>query len=152
MEGNQNLLRLAELMTTQRTFYGWTVETMAARADVGLRTMHAWLAGQNTPGVSKRDQLEKALGWVPGAVTRVLNEEYPDRVGLDDVQAPPAAPAPTRAADLTDDELFLEVTHRLREWRNRAAVQVQAGEQAGWGLAADSNPEFKGEEGAPDEG
>jgi hypothetical protein len=42
---------------------------------------------------------------------------------------PPARPA-TRAADLTDDELMVEVMHRLRDWRDWTRQREAAPEEA----------------------
>jgi hypothetical protein len=88
---------------------------------------------------------------MPGRVSELLATDSPESYELADMQATPAESPKTRAADLTDDELFIEVMHRLREWRNDSAVGSKVPSQADLRLAADANPEEKGDEGAPEE-
>ncbi|WP_235780029.1 hypothetical protein [Sinomonas notoginsengisoli] len=51
------LVRPARVMNTQRSFYSLTVQNLADRAGVGLRTMHGWLRAENAPQVASRGAL-----------------------------------------------------------------------------------------------
>jgi transcriptional regulator with XRE-family HTH domain len=126
MEGN-DAQRFGAILQHHRDTRGWTIPEMSARMDVRPRTLSGWLAGEYLPTPKARPRVEQALGLRVGAITSLLRD--PD-LGLEDVAAvPPARPA-TRAADLTDDELMVEVMHRLRDWRDWTRQREAAPEEA----------------------
>ncbi|WP_138418675.1 hypothetical protein [Sinomonas gamaensis] len=109
-----NLDKLAALISTQISFYGWTRETLAKRTGAGVRTVYGWLGATNEPTPTFRPKLEEALGWAPGKVSELLTSDIANEYELEDMQ-PPAPEPKFAAADLTDQELIAELARRLKQ-------------------------------------
>lgn len=92
---------------------------------VTARSVLKWLSGDSVPGSpEQRSALEKALGWKPGSVWRVVKSssdshfelgELRDWSQLDDGQPEPY----NRASELSDAELLVELSRRFSEKQNR---------------------------------
>ena len=155
MEGN-DAQRFGAVLQHHRDTRGWTIPEMSARMDVRPRTLSGWLAGEYLPTPKARPRVEQALGLRTGAITELLRDRS---LSLDDVAAAPEPRPATRAADLSDDELMVEVMHRMRDWRDwtrqrDAGSALEAPEEAprdAFALAAHDDDEWSaGGAGAPE--
>jgi hypothetical protein len=83
--------------------------------------VYFWLSGSSIPLQRNRAQLEDALRWVRGSVTRVLDAPITETLTLIDVKDRGAwkDPAVARASELSDDELLVELTRRWASMRAR---------------------------------
>lgn len=81
------------------------------------RSFYNWAAGRNAPQKAVHPELEKALGWRQGAVTRILTDEFVTEqdVFLGDEDRPAK-----RAVELSDEELLAELTRRTLRYRDLA--------------------------------
>ena len=88
---------------------------------VSPRSVYFWLSGDSAPLVRNRAQLEDALGWKRGSVTEVLEAPITREVTLSEVRDWGQVDDVTaqRAADLSDDELLVELTRRWGSMRAR---------------------------------
>ena len=81
------------------------------------RSFYNWAAGRNAPQKASHPELEKALGWKQGAVTRILTDEFVTEadvfLGDDDRPA-------KRASELSDEDLLAEMTRRMLLYRDKA--------------------------------
>ena len=147
---NENLARLGELITLRRAQLGITgTAKLAELSGASKRTIDAIIGQENVPQAVTQRRLEAALGWWTGSIAELLRAEDPAAFTLDGM-ATGDAPAPaTRASDLTDDELLVEVMHRMRDWRawtERSAAPTEEPDRDLFGLAALRNSEPPGEE------
>ena len=151
----ENQERLAKFITARRIQLGMTGTAQLAQASgIGKRTIDGWLSGETEPQAANQYKLEQALQWRRGAIAALLTADYPEAVSLEDMAEPQEQPKATRASELTDDELLVEVMHRLRDWRDRPAPGSWAPEEAPrelFGLAAHDDEGWRGEgAGAPE--
>lgn len=116
--------KLAELLRKRRVQLGESMPTFAGRflpeSKEPERTYINWEQGLRAPQAGVRAAVEKAIGWKPGSIDRLLSGEGVF-LSLDDVQEPPTKDQPVkRASELTDDELLSEVTRRFKNYADAA--------------------------------
>lgn len=83
------------------------------------RSFYNWAGGKNAPQKAAHPILEEALGWKPGAVQRILRDEF---VTEQDVFQGDEDKAAKRASELSDEELLSEMTRRMLFYRDKAEV------------------------------
>ncbi|WP_460994403.1 hypothetical protein [Sinomonas soli] len=115
-----NTEHLARLINAHRASYGWTIPAMAERIGVKERTLSGWIAGEYAPRHEFRPTTEKAFEWAPGSIANLLKADNPEAYELSTMAAADEGPV-RRASELTDDELLMELAHRMREWRTATA-------------------------------
>ena len=90
---------------------------------VSPRSVYFWLSGDSAPLVRNRAQLEDALGWKRGSVTDILEAPITKDITLTEVKDWGAGAtddlAVKRAAELSDDELLVELSRRWGSMRAR---------------------------------
>jgi len=88
---------------------------------VSPRSVYFWLSGDSAPLVRNRAQLEDALGWKRGSVTDILEAPITREVTLSEVRdwGQVEEASVKRAAELSDDELLVELTRRWGSMRAR---------------------------------
>lgn len=133
--------RLARLLKDQRSAFGENQEKFAKRFEMTARSVDNWTSGNVAPQPMMRGRIEEGLGWKPGIITDVLEDEVAEFWGLDDVRIPDPAQLPVaRASQLTDDELLTEMTRRFKTYAETAnTVPARTPEQVRqerFGLAA----------------
>lgn len=151
----QNRDELARLIREQLDTDGVGPETFAKKLpEKSRRAFYNWIAGVSAPRAHLRLELEDALGWESGAVSRVLDAPITERLSLGEVRdwsrvEDPNRPA-VRAAELSTAELLLELSARyhadqarMRELEARiASFEVPGADRPGgnvrhlYGLAA----------------
>jgi len=83
------------------------------------RSFYNWAGGKNAPQKAAHPLLEQALGWKPGAIQRILRDEF---VTEQDVFQGDEDKAAKRASELSDEELLSEMTRRMLLYRDKAEV------------------------------
>ena len=81
------------------------------------RSFYNWAGGKNAPQKAAHPILEQALGWKPGAIQRILRDEF---VTESDVFQGDEDKAAKRASELSDEELLSEMTRRMLFYRDKA--------------------------------
>lgn len=149
---NQNLARLGELITLRRAQLGITgTAKLAELSGAAKRTIDAIIGQENVPQPVTQRRLEAALGWWTGSIAELLKAADPSAFTLDGMATGDVPEPATRASELTDDELFIEISHRMRDWRawvdrqDRPAVVVDPVPDL-FGLAANRSDEEPGDE------
>ena len=99
-----------------------------------------WRAGRSKPQAEKRAELEDALGWKRGSVTKILGAAESIYWDLKKVQLPaPEDRAALKAAELSTDELLIELTRRVGAMRDEVEfLRGKAPTRPMFDLAADS--------------
>lgn len=116
---DDNRAMLARLLREQLSVFGVGTETFAKRhlPERSLRPFYSWVAGAAAPQLKNRAELEDALGWERGSITKILDAPITETISLAEVRdwaaAGIAAPAVARAAELSSDELVAELGRRL---------------------------------------
>lgn len=125
--------RIGQLVTEARTNKGLSRPKLAAKAGIGLRTLHSFEHGETWPQSTTLKAISDALGWDMHRITRLIaSEKLPTEVTLDDVEASTWGEGrPRYVSDLSDEELLAELTFRfqqrnfeLRQLRNNKAHNV----------------------------
>lgn len=85
------------------------------------RSFYWWMDGTNAPRVKSRGILEDVLRWRRGVVTQILESGSSDSFTLSEVRdwAEQPRPVVTRASQLSDGELLVELTRRWANMRSR---------------------------------
>ena len=81
------------------------------------RSFYNWAKGRNAPQKAKHAILEQALDWKPGAVQRILSDEFVTEADI--FKSEEDRPA-RRAVELSDEELLAELTRRTLRYRDKA--------------------------------
>lgn len=132
--------RLARLLEDQRSAFGEIPNDFAARFSMTGRSMEYWMSGRVAPRTGRRAAIENGIGWRPGIITQILEDDVAEFWGLDDVRIPDPSQQPVaRASQLTDDELLTEVTRRFKTYADKA-TETPARSQEHFGLAAHHDP------------
>jgi transcriptional regulator with XRE-family HTH domain len=87
----------------------------------GQRSFYSWAKGSIVPLAKSRARLEDSLGWRRGSVNQILEASITQPLNLTDVRdrQETSDPAVTKASQLTDDELLIELTRRWGAMRER---------------------------------
>ncbi|WP_367645945.1 hypothetical protein [Paenarthrobacter ureafaciens] len=83
------------------------------------RSFYNWAAGRNIPQAASHAELERGLGWKPGAVMRILSSEA---VREEEVFLPDLEAIARKAENLTDEDLLEELGRRFREAKAQAGL------------------------------
>lgn len=85
------------------------------------RSFYWWMDGTNAPRAKSRILLEEVLGWRVGVVTDILESDSSTSFTLSEVRDWSKMPEPvvTRASQLSDEELLMELTRRWADLRSR---------------------------------
>ncbi len=86
------------------------------------RSFYNWAGGKNAPQKAAHPILEQGLGWKPGAVQRILTDEF---VTESDVFQSDDEKTAKRASQLSDEELLAELTRRTLLYRDKAQAAEQ---------------------------
>lgn len=109
--------RLADLRMTDAD--------LARTAEVDVKTVRGFLGvAQRWPNRESRAKLAQALGWPADELDHLEREGRLSPAADDDTPAPRRSGGVARAAELSDDELLLELTYRMRRY---ALTQESAG-------------------------
>lgn len=137
-----NKAALSRLLEMQLDALGIGPEEFAReRLDESRRSsFFNWRAGRSKPQTENRAMLEDALGWKRGSVTRILGAAEAIYWDLKKVQVPaPEDRAALKAAELSTDELLIELTRRVGAMRDEVEVlRGKAPSQSMHDLAANS--------------
>lgn len=128
---DDNRTDLAKLIKAQLEQDGIGPEAFAKRLpEKSRRPFYNWLSGTSAPRNRNRAELEDALGWERGSVSRILEAPITERITLAEVRDwaqvdEPSTPV-ARASQLSTDELLVELTRRVGvlQAENEALKQV----------------------------
>lgn len=79
-EGQQ---RARVAVRAEMTHRGWDHAALARRANVGAETVSDLVNGRRWPKPSTRGKIERALGWPPDMIERIVDGEQPPPLGGD---------------------------------------------------------------------
>lgn len=134
----QNRDELSRLIREQLDADGIGPEKFAKRLpEKSRRAFYNWIAGSAAPRAGLRPELEEALGWEAGSVTRILDAPITERLTLAEVRdwslvEDPSRPV-ARASELSTAELLLELSARYHAEQARIEELEATVERLGGG-------------------
>lgn len=129
-DGRQDLARL---IREQLESDGVGSESFTKRlSERNRRPFYSWLSGSAAPQAKNRAELEDALAWERGSVSRILDAPITERITLSEVRDWAQVGEPTvpvaRASQLSTDELLVELTRRVGALQSENDQLKQSGD------------------------